>query len=88
MCVHKVKNKRLILIITALRCREVEFCDAFDEITKNICETSLDNGLKQIITKNTRVKENARTLIDFVITSNINVSAKNNGANKIADHEI
>ena len=34
-----------------------------------------------------RVTENTRTLIDFVIINNINVSAKNNGENKIADHE-
>ena len=42
--------------------------------------------LKQIITEYTRVIENTKTLIYFVITNNINFSAKNN-ENKIADPE-
>ena len=118
MSAYKVENKSTILIIMAVyrspACREVEFCEAFDEITENICETNLeiiiagdfnidwrknntyknriqatlnDNGLNQIVTEYTRVTENTKTLIDFVITNSINVSAKNNGENKIADHE-
>ena len=46
-----------------------------------------DNGLNQIVTEYTRVTENTKTLIDFVITNSINVSAKTNGENKIADHK-
>lgn len=118
MCSYKVKNKNAYVIIMAVyrspSCREVEFCDAFDEITEGICDTSLeiiiagdfnidwkkndtyknriqatlnDNGLKQIVSDYTRVTENTKTLIDFVITNNMNILVKNNDENKISDHE-
>lgn len=46
-----------------------------------------DNGLKQIVNDYTRITENTKTIIDYVITNSENVSAANNSLNKIADHE-
>ena len=46
-----------------------------------------DNGLNQIIIGYTRMTENTKTLIDFVITNHINVSAKNNGEQYIINEQ-
>lgn len=46
-----------------------------------------DNGLKQVIDEFTRITQNSRTLIDYVITNTRNISAKVNISNKISDHE-
>lgn len=59
-----------------------------DETYKNRIQVTLnDNGLKQIVTDYTRVTKNTKTIIDYVITNNYNIYARNNGENKIADHE-
>ena len=46
-----------------------------------------DNGLKRIMKEFTRITKNSKTLIDYIITNNEMVSAKNNTNNKITDHE-
>ena len=46
-----------------------------------------DNGLKQIMREFTRITKNSKTLIDYIITNNEMVLAKNNINNKITDHE-
>lgn len=46
-----------------------------------------DNGLKQVMKDFTRITENSKTLIDYIISNNQNISAEINIANKISDHE-
>ena len=46
-----------------------------------------DNGLKRIMKEFTRITKNSKTLIDYIITNNEILSAKNNTNNKITDHE-
>lgn len=47
-----------------------------------------DNGLVQVITDYTRITRNSRTIIDYVITNNLNIKVNNSRINKISDHEI
>ena len=51
-----------------------------------------DNGRKQIVTDYTRVTASAiinnKTIINYVITNNTNITAHNNISNKITDHEV
>ena len=46
-----------------------------------------DNGLKKIMREFIRITKNSKTLIDYIITNNEMVSAKNNINNKITDLE-
>lgn len=64
----------------------IDWCK--DGFYKNKMQCLLDdNGLKQVIGEFTRITQSSKTLIDFVITNNNNISAKTNSSNKISDHE-
>lgn len=47
-----------------------------------------DNGMKQIVKSYTRVTENSKTLIDYVITNSKKTTVQNSVTSKISDHEI
>lgn len=47
-----------------------------------------DNGLKQLVQEFTRVTNNSRTIIDYVISNSPKIKVNNSIKNKISDHEI
>ena len=50
------------------------------------CDFS-DNELKQIVNDYTRVTASTKTIIDYIITNNTNITANNYISNKITDRE-
>lgn len=60
-----------------------------DSFYKQQIERTLnDNGMKQIVKSHTRITENTKTLIDYVVTNTKNIAVQNSFTNKISDHEI
>ena len=55
----------------------------------DFCASKLenDNGLKHVTNEYTRLTESSKTIIDYIITNNRSITAKNNISNKISDHE-
>lgn len=47
-----------------------------------------DNGLKQLVKNYTRITRDTKTIIDYVITNNVNINVNISNSNKISDHEI